>query len=69
VKNKSEPLLKTGICSDRQGLQRRNFAFGEYLLALRLASKLADLRAANTNPYSNALRLSVFDVSTGHQRI
>ena len=27
-----------------------NFAFGEYLLALRLASKLADLRAANANP-------------------
>ena len=27
-----------------------NFAFSEYLLALRLASELADLRAANANP-------------------
>jgi hypothetical protein len=27
-----------------------NFAKGEYLLALRLANKLADLRAANANP-------------------
>lgn len=27
-----------------------NFADGEYLFALRLANKLADLRAANANP-------------------
>ena len=45
----------------------REFRWGEYLLALRLANKLADLRAANANPYSNALRLSVFDVGTGQK--
>ncbi len=33
-------------------VEYRNFTKGEYLLALRLANKLADLRAANANPYS-----------------
>jgi len=36
----------------RGGKKNGNFAYGEYLLALRLASELADLRAANANPYS-----------------
>ena len=31
---------------------------GEYLLALRLANKLADLRAANANPHSENRRFS-----------
>ena len=35
-----------------------NFAKGEYLLALRLANKLADLRAANANPYPENRRFS-----------
>ena len=48
-------------------VEYRNLTKGEYLLALRLANKLADLRAANANPYSNALRLSVFDVGTGQK--
>ena len=34
------------LCEQNDG----NFAYGEYLHALRLASKLADLRAANTHP-------------------
>jgi hypothetical protein len=32
----------------------RNFAYGEDSLALRLASELADLRAANANPCRSA---------------
>ena len=34
---------------------------------LRLESELLDLRVGYANPYSNTLRLSVFDVGTGQQ--
>ena len=49
---------KCGECED---------LMGEYLLALRLANKLADLRATNANPYSNALRLSTSNVGIGQK--
>ena len=41
-----------------------NFACGENLLALRLANKLADLRAANANPCTFG---AMFDEPRRHQ--
>ena len=46
---------------------RGNFITDEYTRTLRLASELSDLRVGYANPYSNALRLSVFDVGTGQK--
>ena len=44
-----------------------NFITDEYTHPLRLESKLSDLRVGYADSYSNALRLSVFDVGTGQK--
>ena len=44
------PLRSKGVDVCMLGGDDGNFAKGEYLHALRLASELADLRAANTHP-------------------
>ena len=42
-------------------IRSRNFTFGEDSLALRLASELADLRAANANRFSAPCATSAID--------
>jgi len=46
---------------------RGNFITDEYTHTLRLESELSDLRVGYANPYSNAPRLSAFDVGTGQK--
>ena len=42
-------------------IRSRNFTFGEDSLALRLASELADLRAANANRFAALCATSAID--------
>ena len=57
-----ENTTRDWVVFSREFRQRRIFA------RLTLTSELDALCAANANPYSNALRLSVFDERMRHQR-
>ena len=50
IKENPEGIEPIGILYGNLLIDYGNFIKDEYLLALRLASELADLRAANANP-------------------